>query len=76
MQETVFVFIIIRRSTGDQIKYDQTGRGCDRTGEKRNSYRILVGKPEGTKSLARTRHICEDNTKYIQNVQQDATLVS
>jgi hypothetical protein len=34
-----------------------------RLGEKRNAYRILVGKPEGERPLGRPRHRLEDNTK-------------
>jgi hypothetical protein len=30
-------------------------------GEKRNAYRILVGKPEGRSTLSRPRRRCEDN---------------
>jgi hypothetical protein len=30
-------------------------------GEKRNAYRILVGKPEGKRPLGRPRHRWEDN---------------
>jgi hypothetical protein len=32
-------------------------------GEKRNAYRILVGKPEGKRPLGRPRHRREDNIK-------------
>jgi hypothetical protein len=32
-------------------------------GEKRNAYRILVGKPEGKRSLGRPRRKWEDNIK-------------
>jgi hypothetical protein len=32
-------------------------------GEKRNAYRILVGKPEGKKPLGRPRRSWEDNIK-------------
>jgi hypothetical protein len=34
-----------------------------RMGEKRNAYRILVGKPEGKRSLRRPRHRWVDNIK-------------
>jgi hypothetical protein len=34
-----------------------------RTGEKRNPYRILVGKPEGKRSLRRPRRTWVDNIK-------------
>jgi hypothetical protein len=32
-------------------------------GEKRNGYRVLVGKPEGKRPLGRRRHGLEDNVK-------------
>jgi hypothetical protein len=32
-------------------------------GEKRNAYRILVGKPEGKRTLGRPRHRWVDNIK-------------
>jgi hypothetical protein len=32
-------------------------------GEKRNAYRLLVGKPEGMRPLGRPRHRWEDNIK-------------
>jgi hypothetical protein len=34
-----------------------------RIGEKRNAYRILVGKPEGKQQLGRPRRRWEDNIK-------------
>ena len=34
-----------------------------RMGERRGVYRVLVGKPEGRRSLGRTRHRWEDNIK-------------
>jgi hypothetical protein len=39
------------------------GRACGTNGVKRKGYRILVGKPEGKRSLGRPRHKWEDNTK-------------
>jgi hypothetical protein len=32
-------------------------------GEKRNAYRLLVGKPEGKRPLGRRRHMWVDNIK-------------
>jgi hypothetical protein len=33
------------------------------TGQKRNAYRILLGKPEGKRPLGRPKHRWEDNIK-------------
>jgi hypothetical protein len=34
--------------------------------EKRNTYRILVGKPSGKRPLGRPRHRWEDNIKILE----------
>jgi hypothetical protein len=39
------------------------GRTCSTNGEKRNGYRILVGKPEGKRPLGRPRLRWMDNIK-------------
>jgi hypothetical protein len=39
------------------------GRACSTHGEKRNSCTVLVGKPEGKRSLGRHRRRLEDNIK-------------
>jgi hypothetical protein len=39
------------------------GRACSRYGEKRNAYRILVGKPEEKRPLGRPRRRWADNIK-------------
>jgi hypothetical protein len=36
-----------------------------RMGEKRNVYRLLVGKPEGKRPLGKTRHRWIDNIKMV-----------
>jgi hypothetical protein len=38
-------------------------RVCSTNGEKRNTYRILMGKPEGKRSLGRSRRRWVDNIK-------------
>jgi hypothetical protein len=43
------------------------GRVCSTNGEKRNAYRILVGKPEGKKPLGRPRRRWEDNIRVDLN---------
>jgi hypothetical protein len=39
------------------------GRACSTNGEKRNAYRISVGKPEEKRPLGRPRRRCVDNIK-------------
>jgi hypothetical protein len=39
------------------------GRTCSTNGEKRNAYRILVGKPGGKRPLGRPRRRWVDNIK-------------
>jgi hypothetical protein len=43
----------------NKINEDEMGRACSTNGEKRNAYRILVGKPEEIKPLGRPRRMCE-----------------
>jgi hypothetical protein len=43
-----------------------------RIGEKKNAYRILVGKPEGKRPLGRLRHRWVDNIKmYLREIGWD-----
>jgi hypothetical protein len=39
------------------------GGACNTNGEKRNAFRILVGKPEGKRPLGRPRRMWLDNIK-------------
>jgi len=48
---------------GDKIEKNEIGGACNTYGERRGVYRILVGKPEGKRSLVRLRNRCEDNIK-------------
>jgi hypothetical protein len=41
------------------------GRACNTNGEKRNAYRILVGKPGGKRLLRRPRLRRVDNIKIV-----------
>jgi hypothetical protein len=41
------------------------GRVCSTNGAKRNAYRILVGKPEGKRSLGRPRR------RWMINIKMD-----
>jgi hypothetical protein len=40
-------------------------RACCTNGEKRNAYRILVGKPEDKRPLGRPRYMWVDNIKMV-----------
>jgi hypothetical protein len=48
---------------GYQLEEDEMGGACSLKGEKRNAYRLLVGKSEGKRPLGRPRHRCVDNIK-------------
>jgi hypothetical protein len=45
------------------VKEDEMGRACSTYGEKRNAYRILVGKPNGKRQLGTSRRSWADNIK-------------
>jgi hypothetical protein len=50
------------------------GRACSTNGEKRNSYRILVGTPEGNRPLGRQRRRWVDNIKIdLREIGWDGT---
>jgi hypothetical protein len=44
---------------------DEMGEACSTNGEKRNAYRLLVGKPEGRRPLGRPRR------KWVDNIRMD-----
>jgi hypothetical protein len=50
-----------------RVKKDDMGRIFSTNGEKRNAYRILVGKPEGKRPLGRPRRRWEDNKRMDLN---------
>jgi hypothetical protein len=43
------------------------GRACSTNGERKNAYRILVGKLEGKRPLGRTRR------RWVDNIKMDLT---
>jgi hypothetical protein len=47
----------------DQVKEDEMCRACSTNEEKRNAYRILVGKPDGRRTLGRPKRKWVDNIK-------------
>jgi hypothetical protein len=53
----------VNYNLNEQVKVDETSRAYRTNGEKRNAYRILVGKPVGTRPLGRPRRRWVDNIK-------------
>jgi hypothetical protein len=49
------------------IKEDEMGREYSMNGEKRNAYKILVGKPEGKRPLGRPK------CRWVNNIKMDLT---
>jgi len=56
----------------DKIEKYEMGGACSTYGERRDVYRVLVGKPEEKRTLGRPRHRWEDNIKMdLQEVGLD-----
>jgi hypothetical protein len=49
--------------SGDKIERNWMGGACSTYGERRGVNKVLVGKPEGKRSLGRPRHRWADNVK-------------
>jgi hypothetical protein len=49
----------------DTSAEDEMGGPCSTNGEKRNAYRLLVGKPEGKRPLERPRR------RWVDNIRKD-----
>jgi hypothetical protein len=47
----------------NQVAEDEMGGPCSTKGEKRNAYRLWVGKPEGKRPLGRPRRRWVDNIR-------------
>jgi hypothetical protein len=58
-----FQYLINLIQFRDKVKEDEMRRACSTKGEKRNAYRILVGKPEGKRPLGRPRRRWVDKVK-------------
>jgi hypothetical protein len=59
-----YMFQLIRMIKSRRMRW---ARHVARMGETRNAYRILVGKPEGKRPLARPRH------RWVDNIKTDLT---
>jgi hypothetical protein len=51
--------------TWTKVEEDEMGGPCSTNGEKRNAYRLLVGKPEGKRPLGRPRR------RWVDNINRD-----
>jgi hypothetical protein len=47
------------------VEEDEMGGSCGTNGEKRNTYRLLMGKPEGKRPLGRPRR------RWVDNIRMD-----
>jgi hypothetical protein len=62
-------FLIAKYYSGNQIENNEMSGACSTYGEKRGAYRILVGRPKGTRPLGRPRRRWENNIKMgLQDV--------
>jgi hypothetical protein len=59
--------LLVKYNQIDQINEDEMDRACStnekKKKKKKNAYRILVGKPEGTRPLGGPRRMWVDNIK-------------
>jgi hypothetical protein len=51
------------------VKENEMDKACSMNVEKRNVYRILVGKPEGQRALERPRR------RWVDNIKMDLTVI-
>jgi hypothetical protein len=71
-EELYNLVLLAKRKQNDQVKEDEMGRACSTNGEKRDPYRILVGKPEEKGALRRPRSRWVDNIKvYLREIIWD-----
>jgi hypothetical protein len=56
---------IIIRIINNQVEEDEMGGPYSTNGEKRNAYRLFVGKPEGKRPLGRPR------CRWVDNIRMD-----
>jgi hypothetical protein len=59
----LMTLLITKYYWGIQIERNETGETYHIMGKKRGAYRILVGRPEGRRTLGRPRHKWEDSNK-------------
>jgi hypothetical protein len=55
--------LFAKYNQNDQVEEDEVGGVCGTNGEKKNAYRLLVGKQEGKRPLGRPTRRWTDNIK-------------
>jgi hypothetical protein len=55
--------LLIKYYSNDQIKMNEMAGHVARMGDRRGSYGVLMGRPEGKRPLGRPRQRWEDNIK-------------
>jgi hypothetical protein len=55
--------LLTKYYSGDQIEKNEMGEACSVYGERKDVYRVLVGKPKGKRPLGRPMRRWEDNIK-------------
>jgi hypothetical protein len=58
-----FITALFARCNQNEVIEDEMDRVCRMNGEKRNAYRIFVGKAGGKRSLGGHRRMWDDNIK-------------
>ena len=59
----LYLLKTVQYLSGDKIKKIEMGRLCSTMWKRRGAHRVLMGKPEGRRPLARLRSTWEDNIK-------------
>jgi hypothetical protein len=57
--------LFAKNNLNDRVKEDKMGKGCSIMGGNGNTHSVLVGKPEGKRSLRRLRHRWKNATKMM-----------
>ena len=60
---SLMICTLAKYCSGDKIEKNEKAGHVARMGERRGVYRVLVGKPEGKRPLAISRHRWRDNIK-------------
>jgi hypothetical protein len=65
IKENFVILLFAKYNYNNQVENDEIGWECSTNGEKRNVYRLLIGKPEGRRPLGRPR------LRWLDNIKMD-----